>query len=78
LGVEHALLQIFASLPVSTTTHERTFSAMKNFKTYLRSRLTDEKNARFGNGVNPQRYQHRHWQSYLQLALKNGQLKLNQ
>jgi len=36
------LLQIFASLPVSTATPERTFSAMKILKTYLRSRLTDE------------------------------------
>jgi hAT family C-terminal dimerisation region len=38
----HVLLQIFASLPVSTATPERTFSAMKILKTYLRSRLTDE------------------------------------
>lgn len=38
----HSLLQIFASLPVSTATPERTFSAMKILKTYLRSRLTDE------------------------------------
>ncbi len=38
----HKLLQIFASLPVSTATPERTFSAMKILKTYLRSRLTDE------------------------------------
>jgi len=36
------LLQIFASLPVSTATPERTFSAMKILKTYLRSRLTDK------------------------------------
>jgi hypothetical protein len=38
----HSLLQIFASLPVSTATPERTFSAMKVLKTYLRSRLTDD------------------------------------
>ena len=34
------LLQIFANLPVFTATPERTFSAMKILKTYLRSRLT--------------------------------------
>ena len=38
----HVLLQIFASLPVSTATPERTFSAMKILKTYQRSRLTEE------------------------------------
>jgi len=36
------LLQIFATLPVSTATPERTFSAMKLLKTYLRSRLSDD------------------------------------
>jgi hypothetical protein len=38
----NSLLQIFATLPVSTASPERTFSAMKLLKTYLRSRLTDE------------------------------------
>ena len=38
----HALLQISASLPVSTATPERTFSAVKIIKTYLCSKLTDE------------------------------------
>src|SRR6185436_15945448 len=40
--VIHALLTIFACLPVSTATPERTFSALKLLKTYLRSRMTDE------------------------------------
>ena len=38
----HLLLKIFASLPVSTATPERTFSAMKILKTYLRSTFSDE------------------------------------
>ena len=37
----YALLQIFATLPVSTASAERTFSAMKLLKTYLRSTLSD-------------------------------------
>ena len=36
------LLYIFANLPVFTATPERTFSAMKTLKTYLRFRLTEE------------------------------------
>src|SRR6218665_3742616 len=39
---QNLLLQIFASLPVSTATPERKFSAMKILKTYQCSRLTEE------------------------------------
>ena len=38
----YGLLQIFATLPVSTASAERTFSAMKLLKTYLLSTLSDE------------------------------------
>ncbi|XP_072391085.1 52 kDa repressor of the inhibitor of the protein kinase-like [Diabrotica undecimpunctata] len=37
------LLQILATLPVSTATPERTFSSLKRLKTYLRNRMGDER-----------------------------------
>ncbi len=37
------LLQIFCTLPVSTCTAERAFSALKILKTYLRNSMTDER-----------------------------------
>ena len=39
----HTLLQIFCTLPVTTCTAERAFSAMKLLKTYLRNTMTDER-----------------------------------
>jgi hypothetical protein len=38
-----SLLQIFCTLPVTTCTAERAFSAMKLLKTYLRNTMTDER-----------------------------------
>ncbi|KAF0298378.1 repressor of the inhibitor of the protein kinase [Amphibalanus amphitrite] len=37
------LLHIFATLPVTTATSERSFSALKRLKTYLRSTLTEDR-----------------------------------
>ena len=37
------LLQIFATLPVTTATNERSFSALKYLKNYLRSTMTQER-----------------------------------
>ena len=37
------LLRIFATLPVTTATGERSFSALKYIKNYLRSTMTDER-----------------------------------
>ena len=37
------LLWIFATLPVSTCTVEKSFSALKIVKNFLRSRMTDER-----------------------------------
>jgi len=37
------LLQIFATLPVTTSSSERSFSALKFIKNYLRSTMTDER-----------------------------------
>ena len=37
------LLWIFATLPVSTFTAERSFSALKIVKNFLRNRMTDER-----------------------------------
>lgn len=37
------LLQILATLPVSTATPERTFSTLKRLKTYLRNKMGDER-----------------------------------
>lgn len=37
------LLQIFATLPVSTATAERSFSNIKRLKTYLRSTMTENR-----------------------------------
>eukprot|EP00102_Acyrthosiphon_pisum_P013427 XP_008182995.1 PREDICTED: 52 kDa repressor of the inhibitor of the protein kinase-like [Acyrthosiphon pisum] len=37
------LLQIFTTLPVTTATPERTFSTLKRLKTYLRSRMTENR-----------------------------------
>lgn len=39
----HCLLKIFATLPVSTASAERSFSTMKRLKTYLRSKTGDER-----------------------------------
>jgi len=36
------LLQLFATLPVTSATPERTFSVLKLFKTYLRAAMTEE------------------------------------
>ncbi|VDN27140.1 unnamed protein product [Cylicostephanus goldi] len=38
-----ALLQVLATLPVSTATPERSFSSLKYLKTYLRSTTTEER-----------------------------------
>ncbi|XP_023312066.1 52 kDa repressor of the inhibitor of the protein kinase-like [Anoplophora glabripennis] len=37
------LLQILATLPVSTTTNERCFSNLKRIKTHLRNSMTEAK-----------------------------------
>lgn len=37
------LLQLFATLPVTSATPERTFSALKRLKTYLRSTMSEER-----------------------------------
>lgn len=37
------LLQLFATLPVTSATPERTFSTLKRLKTYLRSTMTEER-----------------------------------
>jgi hypothetical protein len=37
------LLQIFCTLPVTTCTAERAFSALKILKTYRRNSMTDER-----------------------------------
>ena len=39
----YALLQIFATVPVSTATAERSFSALKLLKTYLRSTMVQDR-----------------------------------
>jgi hypothetical protein len=39
----HSLLSIFATLPVSTATAERTFSVLKYLKSYLRSSTGEER-----------------------------------
>ena len=39
----YCLLQIAATLPVTTATAERTFSTMKRIKTYLRSTMTTDR-----------------------------------
>jgi hypothetical protein len=41
--VIHSLLSIFATLPVSTATAERTFSVLKCMKSYLRSSTGEER-----------------------------------
>jgi lysozyme family protein len=38
-----AMLQIFATLPVTTATGERSFSALKYLKNYLRSTMTEDR-----------------------------------
>lgn len=37
------LLQLFATLPVTSATPERTFSVLKRLKTYLRSTMSEER-----------------------------------
>lgn len=37
------LLQLFATLPVTSATPERTFSTLKRLKTYLRSTMSEER-----------------------------------
>ena len=37
------MLQIFCTIPVTTCSAERAFSAMKLLKDYLRSRMSDER-----------------------------------
>ena len=39
----HHLLQVFLTIPATTSTSERTFSAMRRLKTYLRSSMTQER-----------------------------------
>ena len=39
----HLLLKLFFTIPVTTATAERTFSAMRRLKTYLRSSMTQDK-----------------------------------
>ena len=38
-----SLLHIFATLPVTTATNERSFSALKHLKTYLRSTMKEQR-----------------------------------
>ncbi|KAF0746969.1 zinc finger MYM-type protein 1-like [Aphis craccivora] len=37
------LLPLFATLPVTSATPERTFSVLKRLKTYLRATMTEER-----------------------------------
>lgn len=39
----HRLIQLFLTIPVTTATSERTFSAMRRLKNYLRSSMTQER-----------------------------------
>ena len=39
----HKLVRIFLTIPVTTATAERSFSALRRLKTYLRSTMTQEK-----------------------------------
>ena len=39
----HDLLKIFATLPVSSATAERSFSALKYLKSYLRSTMSEDR-----------------------------------
>ena len=39
----HLLLRLYLTIPVTTASAERTFSAMKRLKTYLRSSMTQER-----------------------------------
>ena len=39
----HALLKLYMTIPVTTSTAERTFSTMRRIKTYLRSTMTQER-----------------------------------
>ena len=39
----HALLKLYITIPVTTSTAERTFSTMRRIKTYLRSTMTQER-----------------------------------
>uniref|UniRef100_A0A6P7GT49 52 kDa repressor of the inhibitor of the protein kinase-like n=1 Tax=Diabrotica virgifera virgifera TaxID=50390 RepID=A0A6P7GT49_DIAVI len=40
---EQVLLQLLCTLPVTTSTAERTFSALRRMKTYLRTTMTEER-----------------------------------
>ena len=39
----HALLKLYLTIPVTTSTAERTFSTMRRIKTYLRCTMTQER-----------------------------------
>ena len=39
----HALLKLYMTIPVTTSTGERTFSTMRRIKTYLRSTMTQQR-----------------------------------
>ena len=39
----HALLKLYMTIPVTTSTAERTFSTMRRIKTYLRSTMTQQR-----------------------------------
>lgn len=43
LSQVHILLQIFLTIPVTTATSERTFSALRRLKTYLRSTMSQDR-----------------------------------
>ena len=42
-SINETLLQIFATLPVTTATGERSFSALKLMKTYLRTNMQENR-----------------------------------
>ena len=43
LSQVHILLQIFLTIPVTTATSERTFSALRRLKTYLHSTMAQDR-----------------------------------
>lgn len=43
LSQVHILLQIFLTIPITTATSERTFSALRRLKTYLRTTMAQDR-----------------------------------